>query len=158
MSKVRTVTHLSGLDKRQIGAARGIRTPDPVITNDVLYRLSYCGPKRRPPGPPFVAFPLLLRQAFVNLAAGQRRRPPHQTPMFGADDQGSAGACAAPRCNSSIEMLSGVRTNAIPAVARGAVDDDAGVAQARAIGVDVVDLVGEVAEVAAAAKRLPGPS
>ena len=26
-----------------IGAARGIRTPDPVITNDVLYRLSYCG-------------------------------------------------------------------------------------------------------------------
>ena len=21
----------------------GIRTPDPVITNDVLYRLSYCG-------------------------------------------------------------------------------------------------------------------
>jgi hypothetical protein len=26
------------------GAARGIRTPDPVITNDVLYRLSYCGP------------------------------------------------------------------------------------------------------------------
>jgi hypothetical protein len=26
-----------------IGAARGIRTPDPIITNDVLYRLSYCG-------------------------------------------------------------------------------------------------------------------
>ena len=26
-----------------IGAARGIRTPDPVITNDVLYQLSYCG-------------------------------------------------------------------------------------------------------------------
>lgn len=25
------------------GAARGNRTPDPVITNDVLYRLSYCG-------------------------------------------------------------------------------------------------------------------
>ena len=25
------------------GAARGIRTPDPVITNDVLYQLSYCG-------------------------------------------------------------------------------------------------------------------
>ena len=30
--------HVSG------GAARGIRTPDPIITNDVLYRLSYCGP------------------------------------------------------------------------------------------------------------------
>ena len=27
----------------EYGAARGIRTPDPVITNDVLYRLSYCG-------------------------------------------------------------------------------------------------------------------
>jgi hypothetical protein len=27
----------------QSGAARGIRTPDPVITNDVLYQLSYCG-------------------------------------------------------------------------------------------------------------------
>ena len=26
-----------------VGAARGIRTPDPVITNDVLYQLSYCG-------------------------------------------------------------------------------------------------------------------
>jgi hypothetical protein len=25
------------------GAARGIRTPDPIITNDVLYQLSYCG-------------------------------------------------------------------------------------------------------------------
>jgi hypothetical protein len=33
-----------------IGAARGIRTPDPIITNDVLYQLSYCGraaPERR---------------------------------------------------------------------------------------------------------------
>src|SRR5579872_7399608 len=30
------------------GAARGTRTPDPVITNDVLYQLSYCGePKLR---------------------------------------------------------------------------------------------------------------
>ena len=28
---------------RKGGAARGIRTPDPVITNDVLYQLSYCG-------------------------------------------------------------------------------------------------------------------
>ena len=25
------------------GAARGNRTPDPIITNDVLYHLSYCG-------------------------------------------------------------------------------------------------------------------
>src|ERR1700730_16156243 len=43
MSQVRSVTYVSGLDTGQFGAARGIRTPDPVITNDVLYRLSYCG-------------------------------------------------------------------------------------------------------------------
>src|SRR6476469_6550935 len=30
---------------RSGGAARGIRTPDPRITNAVLYRLSYCGVK-----------------------------------------------------------------------------------------------------------------
>jgi hypothetical protein len=29
------------------GAARGIRTPDPLITNEVLYQLSYCGNARR---------------------------------------------------------------------------------------------------------------
>src|ERR1043166_7744919 len=29
--------------KARVGAARGIRTPDPIITNDVLYQLSYCG-------------------------------------------------------------------------------------------------------------------
>ena len=28
---------------RFIGAAEGTRTPDPIITNDVLYQLSYCG-------------------------------------------------------------------------------------------------------------------
>ena len=28
------------------GAAEGIRTPDPIITNDVLYQLSYSGPIR----------------------------------------------------------------------------------------------------------------
>jgi hypothetical protein len=43
MSQVRSVTHVSGLDKVKRGAARGTRTPDPVITNDVLYQLSYCG-------------------------------------------------------------------------------------------------------------------
>ena len=36
-------TNYSQLEKLSIGAARGIRTPDPVITNDVLYQLSYCG-------------------------------------------------------------------------------------------------------------------
>lgn len=32
---------------KKAGAARGIRTPDPIITNDVLYQLSYCGLRRR---------------------------------------------------------------------------------------------------------------
>ena len=31
------------IESKGSGAARGIRTPDPIITNDVLYRLSYCG-------------------------------------------------------------------------------------------------------------------
>ena len=31
------------IDLLEGGAARGTRTPDPVITNDVLYQLSYCG-------------------------------------------------------------------------------------------------------------------
>ncbi len=35
---------------REAGAARGIRTPDPVITNDVLYQLSYCGEPCGAPG------------------------------------------------------------------------------------------------------------
>ena len=35
------------LDILNVGAARGIRTPDPVITNDVLYQLSYCGEPAR---------------------------------------------------------------------------------------------------------------
>src|ERR1700755_2621020 len=30
-------------EQEKAGAARGTRTPDPVITNDVLYQLSYCG-------------------------------------------------------------------------------------------------------------------
>jgi hypothetical protein len=38
-----TCSRRSILNCRKAGAARGIRTPDPVITNDVLYRLSYCG-------------------------------------------------------------------------------------------------------------------
>ena len=41
---------------RMDGAARGIRTPDPLITNEVLYQLSYCGIARlrseRPPSYP----------------------------------------------------------------------------------------------------------
>src|SRR3954451_744770 len=45
---------LSAFANAGAGAARGIRTPDPVITNDVLYQLSYCGKPCRAqatPGP-----------------------------------------------------------------------------------------------------------
>ena len=34
---------LSGSDKALGGAAEGTRTPDPLITNEVLYQLSYRG-------------------------------------------------------------------------------------------------------------------
>ncbi len=37
----------------------------------------------------------------------------HQTPVFGIDAHGSAGASAWPFCNSSIEIASGVRMNAM---------------------------------------------
>jgi len=37
----------------------------------------------------------------------------HHAPMLGADFHGSAGASAAPFCSSSIEILSGVRMNAM---------------------------------------------
>ena len=71
-------------------------------------------------------------------------------PLFGMEAQGSAGASAAPFCNSSIEMLSGVSDEGHASVARRAVDRHAIVHQPPASLVDVVDLVGEVAEVAAA--------
>ncbi len=37
------VTHVFGMDPDFVGAARGTRTPDPLITNQVLYQLSYGG-------------------------------------------------------------------------------------------------------------------
>ena len=37
----------------------------------------------------------------------------HHLPVLGMDSQGSAGAKAGPACSSSIEMLSGERTNAM---------------------------------------------
>src|SRR3546814_10553368 len=37
----------------------------------------------------------------------------HHTPVFGIDAQGSAGGNRSPACNSSTEMPSGERTNAI---------------------------------------------
>ena len=81
------------------GAARGIRTPDPVITNDVLYQLSYCG----------LAFwrqrggiPLAIAECKMRLSPDEKR--PHArwgrsggetsslSPFSGP---GSSGACGA---------------------------------------------------------------
>src|SRR3954466_652030 len=45
------------------GAARGIRTPDPVITNDVLYQLSYCGELSGFGRRPDIARPPILQAA-----------------------------------------------------------------------------------------------
>lgn len=70
----------SKLIRHLIGAAREIRTPDPIITNDVLYQLSYCGPadQRRAGGAFRTAplsmpvFPLLaIRQNAVARAASR---------------------------------------------------------------------------------------
>ena len=46
----RLLTGHAGPEKT--GAARGIRTPDPLITNEVLYQLSYCGILVCAGGPP----------------------------------------------------------------------------------------------------------
>ena len=42
---VRIMPEVKGIwqSKGKTGAAEGTRTPDPIITNDVLYQLSYCG-------------------------------------------------------------------------------------------------------------------
>ena len=42
----RVVEGISDINLRS-GAAEGTRTPDPIITNDVLYQLSYSGPVAR---------------------------------------------------------------------------------------------------------------
>ena len=58
----------------EYGAARGIRTPDPVITNDVLYRLSYCGfllLNQRPQRTRWVGEARLSRRELP----GQRQKP-----------------------------------------------------------------------------------
>jgi len=52
----------------------------------------------------------------LNIGASARfikGRAAYQCPIFSMLVQGSAGASAAPICNSSIEMLSGLRTNAM---------------------------------------------
>ncbi len=46
MSWVRSVTHVSGPDNGKDGAPGRTRTADPLITNQVLYQLSYKGIRR----------------------------------------------------------------------------------------------------------------
>jgi hypothetical protein len=43
MSPVQTVTYVFGLDKKESGAQRRIRTTDTRIFNPLLYQLSYLG-------------------------------------------------------------------------------------------------------------------
>lgn len=45
-SKRRAYPGTRDVSEKGIGAAEGTRTPDPIITNDVLYRLSYSGSPR----------------------------------------------------------------------------------------------------------------
>jgi hypothetical protein len=91
MSQVRSVTHVSGPDKLSTGAARGIRTPDPVITNDVLYQLSYCGGPcggfggSEAPAPDIGERPILQGSRRVPAAIDQplqRDRKPRQPPTW----------------------------------------------------------------------------
>ena len=85
--------------------------------------------------------------------ASSRSAAPRRFPVFGIDAHGSFGGSGAPFCKSSIECLSGERANAITAVARRAVDGHAGLHQPLAQRIDVVDLVGEVTEMARVAVR-----
>ena len=59
---------------RNNGAARGIRTPDPLITNEVLYQLSYCGADR--PARPAVSGALIPAERWLGKAPHEPRRTP----------------------------------------------------------------------------------
>ena len=78
-------------------------------------------------------------------------------PVFGIDAHGSAFGSASPFCSSSTEMLSGERTNAILPSRGGRLIVTPASMQPLAGRVDVVDLVRDVAEVAAARVRLRVP-
>ena len=56
---------------RLAGAAEGTRTPDPIITNDVLYQLSYSGF----PDPTMALLVLLLCRELVGFASHSRGDP-----------------------------------------------------------------------------------
>ena len=77
--------------------------------------------------------------------------PAYHSPVFGIEDQGSAGASAGAFLEQLDRDVVGRSDERHAAVARRAVDRHAIVHQPLAGLVDVVDLVGEVAEIAAAA-------
>ena len=67
---------MSGPDKGEDGAAEGIRTPDPRITNAVLYRLSYRGVIRRSDigcAPPWQESPGGVLATLVSRASAAKR-------------------------------------------------------------------------------------
>jgi hypothetical protein len=100
------------LNQLLAGAARGIRTPDPIITNDVLYQLSYCGV--RPVGLTSVARPSygdtqaqatdVAEAAEPGKALGPERRG---TPFVADGDRDSlAGAHPAMASCADLELAS----------------------------------------------------
>src|SRR6478735_1388222 len=66
------------------GAARGIRTPDPLITNEVLYQLSYCGiailRSERPPSYPLTC--RLAREGKAGMALPDRKNAAARGRLF----------------------------------------------------------------------------
>src|SRR5271165_5828922 len=106
-----------------LGAARGIRTPDPIITNDVLYQLSYCGAERGSllSGGGWVGKQgsLLIRPGQIRPeaatpsetppapASGCRVRAPSHPPRRGRRAAGPAGSPARPAAESSVAGAGG---------------------------------------------------
>ena len=75
-------------------------------------RIKFCGTPCNiflqivvPPGNPLVANPSAYNMKFVDRC--------YQTPVFFMEAQGSSGGNGSPLCSSSMEMLSGVRINAM---------------------------------------------
>ena len=56
------------------GAARRNRTPDPIITNDVLYQLSYCGALPAPGTAPAVGVAVYANSLDFGNRSMQARR------------------------------------------------------------------------------------
>ena len=118
---------------RSLGAANRIRTCDPVITNDVLYQLSYCGGPcgavRR--GPKTPAPDIGQRRDFARKRRAeavprtgvpthrqpQRDRKPRQPPAWACGGLDLIGEFVAPG-SSSMPGSSGARTIGITAECR----------------------------------------